>query len=295
MATHARVRLGLLGLAALAVILGPAARSQDAEPTPTPKKQVILFDEIPTHAASDAPFLVPVKASSGLKVFLTVVSGPAAVDGRKVTLSGLPGLVVLRASQEGGKGWLAADDAERAFTVTPRPSAPLIVAPPRGRPARIGETVVLEVGVQGEPRPALQWRRDGVALPGATGPSLVLNPVGLSDAGSYDVLASNALGSAVSPQATVTVSKRLQSLMFPPVSPATQGQPIVLSASATSGLPVHFELVSGSGFVSGNVLTAQSGSISVMATQSGDSTYEAAFPVTQTISIGPGPQGQRLP
>jgi hypothetical protein len=55
-----------------------------------------------------------------------------------------------------------------------------------------GGTLVLAAQPTGEPRPNLQWRRDGVELPGATGELLV---VAEAKAGTYAVTARNLAGS----------------------------------------------------------------------------------------------------
>ena len=78
-----------------------------------------------------------------------------------------------------------------------------------------------------------------------------------------------------------------QSITFNPPTTATYGDPaITLSATATSGLPVTFTLVSGPATLTGSTLTITgSGTITVRATQGGDSTYAAATDVQKTISV----------
>jgi hypothetical protein len=278
-------------LAALAALQAaePAAPAQDAR-----RRQEILFAELPERNAGDAPFDIAAKATSRLLVSLEVISGPAALDGRKLTLSGRPGLVVIRATQDGDAMFLPALAAERAFTVNPAPFAPRILSQPAGSRAAIGDTVVLTVEASGEPRPALQWRKDGIPVAGATGRDLALAPATLSDAGAYDVVAANAAGSATSEQARVTVGKRRQVITFQGPVNATAGTTVALSASATSGLPVRFDVVSGSAVMNGATLTVQSaGTVAVQASQPGDVTFAAAEPVTQTFVVGAS--GQRVP
>ena len=134
--------------------LAPAARPEEA----AGRKQEIVLGELPERTVGDAPFVVAAKASSGLPVTLEVVGGPAVLDGKKIRLTGLPGLVVIRATQPGNSVWLAAREAVRAFTVRPRPAAPVFTSSPTGREAGIGEHVVLTADATGEPAPALQWQ-----------------------------------------------------------------------------------------------------------------------------------------
>jgi large repetitive protein len=263
----------------------PGAAAQDAR-----RKQDILFDEIPGRSAGDAPFEVTVTASSGLPVALQIISGPAVLDGKKVTLTGAPGLVVIRASQEGNPQFLPANAAERAFAVRAKPSAPVILSQPMGQSAAIGEAVRLAIDAEGEPAPSYQWRKDGVPITGATDRSFGVAVASPTDAGTYDAVVSNSVGSVTSDRVRVSVGKRSQVLVFQNLgSPATAGQPIALTASATSGLPVQFQIQSGAGFLSGNLLTCQGGTVVVQATQPGDSSYEAAAPVEQTFVFSPSP------
>jgi hypothetical protein len=287
------LRAGVAAVAAAALLsaLSPRAAAQDAR-----RKQEIEFGELPARTVDDAPFEITAKATSGLPVAFELISGPAVLDGKKLTLTGRPGLVIVRASQGGDSRFLPAVPAERAFTVHPRPSAPEILSQPAGIRAEIGDLVVLSVGVTGEPAPALQWLKDGIPVTGATDSKLTIAPAALSDSGEYSAVASNASGTATSGRARVAVVKRRQTITFqgPPI--ATAGQPVALNASASSGLPVRFEVVSGSAIVNGAVLTAQwAGTVSVQASQPGNDTYDAAAPVTQTFPVNAPPVGQQPP
>lgn len=276
-----------LALAALAA-LAPGARADDAR-----KAQVITFGAIAARTVDAPPFDLAARASSGLPLTFEVVGGPAALDGKRVHLAGAPGLVIVRATQAGNAAFLPAV-LEVTFEVRPLPRAPVIVSQPVGGPAEIGGQLTLSVSVSGEPQPKLQWRKDGVAITGAVEPTLSVAGASLSDAGAYDVIATNPSGSASSESARVTVVKRRQSISFQPPGPSVAGQPISLNASASSGLPVQFEVVSGQAILSGQVLTSPGGAVTVRATQPGDAVYDAATAVVQTIYVNPS-QGQAVP
>jgi hypothetical protein len=278
-------------LSALSVLaaLEPGASAQDLR-----RKQEIIFEEIPAHTVGDAPFDIVAKTNSGLPLALQVVAGPGVLDGKKLKLTGTPGLVVIRASQAGNAAFLPARDAERAFTVHPRPSAPVIRTQPGEVNLAAGDAVVLAVEASGEPEPELQWRKDGIPIAGAHGRRLSIGPAAFPDSGTYDVIASNPSGEARSAPARVTVGKRRQTISFQGATTAVAGQPILLSASASSGLPVQFEIVSGAAVLTGETLTSQGGAVVVQATQPGDSTFDAASPVTQTYIFSAGPI-QRVP
>ncbi len=73
----------------------------------------------------------------------------------------------------------------------------------------------------------------------------------------------------------------------PPAALAADHPPIPLDASASSGLSVEFTLVSGPATINQEqlVLDGQTGTVVVQASQSGDSNWLAADPVTRSIQI----------
>jgi len=269
----------LAALAALAA-LAPHARADDSR-----KKQEILFTEMAPRTVDDPPFFLVAKATSKLPVAFEIIAGPAVLDGRKITLTGVPGLVIIRASQEGNAAFEPAVDAERVLVVRPRPVAPRITSQPEAASVAIGEPVTLAVRVSGEPEPALQWRKDGNAVVGAEARALSIPAASLSDAGTYDVVASNSAGEATSMRVRVSVAKRRQTITFQAPGITVAGQPVSLNAFASSGLPVQFDIVSGVATLSAGVLTSQMGTVTVEATQPGNSSFEPATPVLQTLTF----------
>lgn len=280
----------LCALVALSSLV-PAASADD-----TRKKQEILFPELPARSVGDAPFALAARATSGLPVTLEVISGPAVIEGKTLRLTNVPGLVIVRASQGGNALFLPATATERAFAVNGKPSAPAITVQPAASRAGMGDIVILSVEATGEPKPAFQWRKNGSPIPGATESRLTLTSAGIADAGTYDVVISNSLGSVTSERATLEVGKRSQMITFQGTSNAMPGQSIMLIANASSGLPVRFDVVSGIAVISGSVLSStQTGTVVVQASQGGDSSFDAASPVTQTFLFTAGPNGQHIP
>ena len=229
------------------------------------------------------------KSTSGLPVTLEVIAGPAALDGRKVILRDASGLVIVRATQPGSPLIAPAVPTERAFAVNPPPAPPGFTRQPQGRATEVGDTVVLTAGASGEPKPDLQWRKDGAPVAGSTGSALTILSATLIDSGSYDVVASNASGTETSAPARLTVSKRRQSISFQGADSTAAGQPLQLNATSSSGLPVRLELVSGMATLTGSTLTAQAGQVIVRATQEGNAGTDAAEPVLRTILVRAGP------
>jgi uncharacterized delta-60 repeat protein len=78
-----------------------------------------------------------------------------------------------------------------------------------------------------------------------------------------------------------------QTIAFPPIpDKLTTDAPFTVSATASSGLPVTFAVVSGPATVAGNTLTVTGpGTVTVRATQAGDGSYAAAAAVEQTFKV----------
>ena len=86
-----------------------------------PAGQSIQFDA-PAAVAKNAPALtLTPTASSGLDVTLSLLSGPAELNGHVLTFTGETGTVVLRAEQPGNNNWLPATPIERAIEVQLQP------------------------------------------------------------------------------------------------------------------------------------------------------------------------------
>lgn len=79
-----------------------------------------------------------------------------------------------------------------------------------------------------------------------------------------------------------TLDPGYQAISFPQIpNHLTTDPPFALEATATSGLPVFFEVVSGPATVNGNIvtLTGAQGEVTIKATQPGNGTFDPAVPV----------------
>ena len=78
-----------------------------------------------------------------------------------------------------------------------------------------------------------------------------------------------------------------QSITFnPPATHHHNDEPLSLLATATSSLPVRFEVVSGPASFIGNTITpTAAGTVIIRALQDGDATWESAIPIERTIII----------
>lgn len=125
------------------------------------------------------------------------------------------------------------------------------------------------------------------------GSTLTLNAVGTAVVRATQPGNSNY--TAVSADARVSATAKLsQTITFEPVASHRLGNtPFTLNATASSGLPVSYTIVSGPGILDGTTLTftGAGGALVIRASQPGNGTYAAAPDVVRTIQIiAVGPQ-----
>ncbi|HUJ12008.1 MAG TPA: immunoglobulin domain-containing protein [Verrucomicrobiae bacterium] len=92
------------------------------------------------------------------------------------------------------------------LTVDTSPVAPSFVSQPASQVVLIGGTANFAASAAGTPPIYYQWDKNGTPILGATGSSLTLTNVQNSDAATYNVTASNAVGMATSSNAVLTVT-----------------------------------------------------------------------------------------
>lgn len=85
-----------------------------------------------------------------------------------------------------------------------------------------------------------------------------------------------------------------QTISFSNPGAQSYGTPLTLAATASSGLPVSYS-VTGPATVNGSTLTfTGTGSVTVKATQAGNSSYSAASPVSQTFTVNAEAESYKL-
>lgn len=239
-------------------------------------EQTITFPPVADATFGDAPLTLGATASSGLPVSYAVVSGLAEVQGNVLTLNGA-GAVTVEATQAGNTNYTAASAVRRSFTV-----APAVATVALGELSQTYSGSARVVAVQTTPA-GLAY---SVSYDGANAA-----PVG---AGSYAVVATvtdpNYTGSA---SGTLVVAKAAQSVAIFLPAAAQVGVPLILDATATSGLPVGFELVSGPAQLEGATLTMLAdAAVRVRAVQVGNANYEPA--ATETTIAGATKRAQTI-
>ena len=79
--------------------------------------QYIAFPGLVARSTASSPFDLTASASSGLPVSFNLISGPATLSGKRMTLKGAAGTVVVRATQSGNAAYASAPHVERSFVV----------------------------------------------------------------------------------------------------------------------------------------------------------------------------------
>ena len=141
-------------------------------------------------------------------------------DGGNIT--GASGSVLTISDAGGGDaGTYALIVSNASSSVTSAPAIftvidPLITSQPMSRVNHAGTPALFTVGAAGT-QLQYQWSKDETILPLATGASLLLPSVTLTDAGSYSTVVSNTFGAVTSSPATLTVTDPLtvQTLVAP--------------------------------------------------------------------------------
>jgi hypothetical protein len=85
-------------------------------------------------------------------------------------------------------------------------TSPSITTQPVSRAVTTGETATFTVVASASPAPTYQWRKDGVAISGATSASYSISNVQSSHAGAYDVVVTNSLGKVTSQPAMLSIN-----------------------------------------------------------------------------------------
>ncbi len=117
---------------------------------------------------------------------------------------------------------------------------PLIVRPPIGGTFYSGADVTLKAQAVGKAPLAAQWFKDGNPVPGATNQTLVVSSAQLTDAGSYQLVVSNALGVAQSLPVPVTLVDSAPVVISQPAKRfAYYGSPFSVGASVIGSGPMQ--------------------------------------------------------
>ncbi|MCC5839090.1 MAG: hypothetical protein JJT96_03115 [Opitutales bacterium] len=250
--------------------------------------QSIQFVPISPKVITDSDFAVFAQATSGLPIEFEIVSGPATVIGNIVSLTGSVGDVVIRALQNGNANFRPADPVEQIFRVTL--ANQVITFNPLPDRTFGDEPFTLTATTSA---PGLD-----VVFGVESGPAVLDgNLLRITGTGTVTVVASqpgtDQFNAATPVSRSFQVGPAAQTIDFSLPPSATLGDPpILLTAEASSDLPVSFRVVSGPASISGgNLILDGVGTVVVEATQAGNELYLAAAAVRSEIAVAPALPG----
>ena len=263
------------------------------------KAQTIAFAQ-PSPVAVGEPVTLSASSTSGLAVSFTS-STPAVCSVAGSTATPVAaGTCTITASQSGDASYAPARDVQRSAQVRASPVAQVITFTPPPD-TKVGEPVTLSASSSsGLP---VSFASNTPAVCAVSGPTVTTTA-----AGACMITASQGGNARYAPARDVTRSFQVnltarpvnpaghksQAITFDPPSQAKAGDPVTLSASASSGLPVAYTsdtppvcTVSGS-----TVITVATGACTVTASQDGSADYAAAPPETRSFQVNPvSPKG----
>ena len=120
-------------------------------------------------------------------------------------------------------------------------NTPVITSHPQSQSVTPGANVTLNVAATGPGTLAYRWQRNGLNLPGATNPSLILNGVQAKDVGIYTVVVSNANGASTSGPAVIALRSAPVITAHPQSTVAAPGETVTLSVAAAGTAPFSYQ------------------------------------------------------
>jgi len=131
----------------------------------------------------------------------------------------------------------SAVSAEAILTVT---IAAVITLQPQDQSGRPGESASLRVEANSSTPISIQWRKDGVNIPGATGNQLDFANLQEADDGFYDAVITDAVGAVVSRRARLAVLINPAFLVHPMTQEVAEGSTVTLWVRSTGTLPMGY-------------------------------------------------------
>lgn len=174
-------------------------------------------------------------SSPNLPSWASINSSTGAITGTPPDTSGSP-LAVSIVANNG-----ISTTQTLVITILPAVIAPTITAQPTSMAVDQGQTATFSVGVSGTSPFTYQWRRNGVAISGATGSVLSLNNVSPSLGASYSVTVTNSAGSIMSSDATLVVNTAPVVTAQPRTQSVLAGSVVTFGVSASGGASFTYQ------------------------------------------------------
>ena len=137
-----------------------------------------------------------------------------------------------------------ATSTEARLTVTATAEAPTVTTQPADQTVITGASASFSVSATGTSPLTYQWKKDGIAIPGATSSTYTIAATSLTDSAVFAVVVSNGAGTAASSNATLTVTDALVAPAItkqPAAQSVTAGQTAKFTVEATGTAPLRYQ------------------------------------------------------
>jgi len=250
--------------------------------------QIISFSSLANKTFGDSDFDLTATASSGLVVsYASSDETVVTISGSTVSIIGA-GSTMITASQVGDANFNAASDVVQNLIINKASQVITIIS--------IGDKLITDADFD-----VIASTTSGLSLDySVSGPASISGNTITLDGTSGTVLvmvdqvgnANYNLAQANTSFNVIDNSKQDQTISFDAIADKVFGDsPFALNATASSGLAVSFEVVSGAASISGIMLTITgTGQIMVRASQSGDGTFNPAPVIEQSFTVAKAEQ-----
>jgi hypothetical protein len=137
--------------------------------------------------------------------------------------------------------WMAAQPTPAAANNAPVVALPVITGSPQSQTLVAGTIGSLTVAVNSSAPARYQWRLNGASIAGATNQTLTFSPVAEEHDGIYDVLVSNAGGSAFSETARVSIAAPATIVIPPQTFVVRPNTNVTFSVTAVGPGPISYQ------------------------------------------------------
>ncbi|HLY16683.1 MAG TPA: FG-GAP-like repeat-containing protein [Bryobacteraceae bacterium] len=245
--------------------------------------QTISFGGLINQSFGTAPFGISATATSGLQVsFASTTPAVCTVSGATVTLVAA-GTCTIQASQAGNTNYTAATPVNQSFQVT-QASQTITFSGLSNRSYSLTPFTVSATASSGLP---VSFASATTTICTVSGNSVTMVTVGTCTIQATQSGNTN-FAAAIPVNQSFQVAQASQTITFSGLSSRSYSPtPFTVSATASSGLPVSFaSTTTATCTVSGNSVTMVTvGTCTIKATQSGNTNYLAAAPVSQSFQI----------
>ncbi len=246
--------------------------------------QTITFSPLPSKGLSDPDFTLSATSDSGLPISYTS-SNPlvATITGNTVHIVGA-GSTNITANQAGNATYNSATPVVQALVVTTKLSQTITFNAIPSKKLGSGTFTLVATASSSLP---VSYVSGNTAVATITG-----NTVTLVGIGTTTITASQGgdatYNAAPSVDQNLVVTKGDQTISFQITANPLVGGTFTLTGTSSSGLPLTYQVISGSISISGTTVTGSAaGSATIRASQAGNANYNAAADVDATFCVRP--------